>query len=76
VIALPHHQMAYHSVSLHRLFSYAGLEVVDMLERPTDDDVFGQIIIPTSFPSKVAMLLSRVFGHGYLLVGIARNPLR
>lgn len=70
----PHHQIGYHPVSLARLFEDAGLQVLKILERPTDDPTFGQTILPTALLPKIAISLSRLLGHGYLLVGLAGVP--
>lgn len=72
----PHHQIGYHPASLARLFEDAGLQVLKIFERPTDDRTFGQTILPTAFFPKVAISLSRLLGHGYLLVGLAGVPCR
>jgi 2-polyprenyl-3-methyl-5-hydroxy-6-metoxy-1,4-benzoquinol methylase len=74
-LSLPYHQMGYHAASLRRLFADVGLTRVRIMERSTDDEVFGQTILPSSFMSILAMQASRLLGHGYLLVGIARKPL-
>ena len=76
VISLPHHQIGYYPDSLRKLFSDTGLETLKILERPTDDEVFGQVILPKRFVSRVAMKLSGCLGHGYLLVGLASKPAR
>jgi len=70
----PHHQIGYYPVTLRKLLENADLEIVRITERPTNDSVFGQAILPTGFMSRTAMSLSRWLGHGYLLVGLARVP--
>jgi 2-polyprenyl-3-methyl-5-hydroxy-6-metoxy-1,4-benzoquinol methylase len=73
-IELPHHQLGYHPRSLSALLSSGGLSVVELLQLPTDDPTFGQVILPTNFASLAAISASRLLGHGYLLVGLARRP--
>jgi SAM-dependent methyltransferase len=70
----PHHQIGYYPATLQKLLDHAGLEVLRIMEKPTNDKVFGQAIQPTAFLSKMAMSLSRWLGHGYLLIGLARVP--
>jgi 2-polyprenyl-3-methyl-5-hydroxy-6-metoxy-1,4-benzoquinol methylase len=70
---LPEHQICYQPSSLKKLLVDADLEIISIQEKPTDDQTFGQTILPSSFPSKVAIGLSRYLGHGYLLVGLARK---
>ena len=72
----PHHQIGYHPASLARLFEDSGLRILKLFERPTDDPTFGQTILPTAFLPKIAISLSRLLGHGYLLVGLAGVPSR
>lgn len=74
MLELPHHQIGYYPVSLHILFTNAGLEILRIMEKPTNDAVFGQTILPDAVLSKIAMYLTKYLGHGYLLVGIARKP--
>jgi SAM-dependent methyltransferase len=74
-IQLPHHQFGYHPATLRRLFEIAGLEDISVSERPTSHAVFGQTILPTSFHSRLFIQASKLLGHGYLLVGLARKPL-
>lgn len=71
VIALPHHQIGYQAKSLGRLLEDAGLTVLQLLEKPTNDGVYGQTIIPSAFRSRIAMQLSRFVGHGYVLAALA-----
>jgi SAM-dependent methyltransferase len=73
VIALTHHQIGYYPQSMQRIFTDTGLAIVSILERPVDDDVFGQTILPKKALSRLAMQLYHYAGHGYLLVGIARK---
>jgi len=73
VIALPHHQMGYYARTLNCLFAQSGLKVHSIGEHPTDHSVFGQVILPTAFRSRAALLASRFLGHGYLLVGVGRK---
>jgi ArsR family transcriptional regulator len=68
----PHHQMGYYPATLRRLLEDAGLEILRVVEKPTDDEVFGQAILPTAFLPRAAIRLSKWLGHGYLLVGLAR----
>ena len=70
----PHHQIGYYPETLRRLLGSAGLEILRISERPTNDRVFGQAILPTAFSSRAAISLSRWLGHGYILVGLARVP--
>jgi SAM-dependent methyltransferase len=70
----PHHQIGYYPGTLRRLLEKSGLEIIQIIERPTDDRIFGQAILPTAFLPRVAMSFSRWIGHGYLLVGLARVP--
>lgn len=74
-LSLPCHQMSYHAQSLRRLFEDVGFTSLRIMERPTDDGIFGQTILPSSFRSTLVMQASHLLGHGYLLVGIARKPL-
>jgi SAM-dependent methyltransferase len=68
----PHHQIGYYPETLQKLLENAGLEILAIMEKPTNDNVFGQAILPTGFVSRAAMLASRWLGHGYLLIGLAR----
>jgi 2-polyprenyl-3-methyl-5-hydroxy-6-metoxy-1,4-benzoquinol methylase len=70
---LPEHQISYQPSSLKKLLVDAELEVISIEEKPTDDQTFGQTILPSSLPSKVFIGLSHYLGHGYLLVGLARK---
>ncbi len=45
IIALPHHQIGYYPESLRGLLQRSGLDVLEIVERPTDDGVFGQTIL-------------------------------
>ena len=73
VIELPHHQVGYYPATIGRLFRHSGLDIVEVSERPTDHDVFGQTILPTTLSSRVAIFASRILGHGYLLVAVGRK---
>ena len=73
-IDIPHHQVGYHRRSLRTLLQDCGLEDLDILERSTDDATYGQVILPTAFPSVALLKLLRPLGHGYLLIGLARKP--
>jgi 2-polyprenyl-3-methyl-5-hydroxy-6-metoxy-1,4-benzoquinol methylase len=70
----PHHQIGYYPVTLRRLLESSGLEIIQIIEKPTNDRVFGQAILPTAFLSRAAVSFSKWLGHGYLLVGLARVP--
>jgi SAM-dependent methyltransferase len=74
-IHAPHHQIAYRPCSLDRLLRSCDLDPLVLDERPTDDRIFGQVILPGSTLSRLAILGSHVLGHGYLLVSIARKPM-
>ena len=74
VIDPPHHQIGYYPKSLRILVERAALEIMSIMERPTDDSTYGQAILPSARFSKVAIGLSRWLGHGYLLIGLARVP--
>jgi SAM-dependent methyltransferase len=73
-IALPHHQVCYHPRSLERLFALSGLQAAAILQKPTNHAVFGQVILPESAFSRLAIVGSKILGHGYLLIGIGRKP--
>jgi SAM-dependent methyltransferase len=73
-IQLPHHQVGYHPATLRCLFELVGFEDVSVSERPTSHTVFGQTILPTAFHSRLFIQASKLLGHGYLLVGLARKP--
>lgn len=72
-LTFPDHQLGYRSSTLNHLLVDAALEVVLMTELPTDDSTFGQMILPGSTFSQLAMRGSKVLGHGYLLVGVGRK---
>jgi len=73
VISLPNHQFGYHARTLSTLFEECGFETLQILERPTNDKIFGQIILPSQLISKFALKLTHLLGHGYLLIGLARK---
>jgi SAM-dependent methyltransferase len=70
---LPAHQVGYYPETMSQLLGGAGFEIVEISERPTNHGVFGQTILPESWKSHAAIFVSRVLGHGYLLVGIGRK---
>lgn len=72
-IALPQHQIGYFPVSIKRLFDNAGLKLIGVFEKPTNDKVYGQIILPRSKTSRLFIYLTYLLGHGYLLIGLAQK---
>lgn len=74
VITLPPHQMGYRRKTLTKMFERARLSMIGVFERPTNDPVFGQTVLPQGARATAAMTLSWLLGHGYLLVGLAARP--
>jgi 2-polyprenyl-3-methyl-5-hydroxy-6-metoxy-1,4-benzoquinol methylase len=75
-ITLPAHQVGYFPESMSRLLSDASFEIIEVSERPTDDHLFGQTILPVALRSRAAIFASRILGHGYLLVAIGKKTAR
>jgi 2-polyprenyl-3-methyl-5-hydroxy-6-metoxy-1,4-benzoquinol methylase len=73
VIKLPHHQLGYYPITIKSLLERAGLQVIQVSENASNDRVLGQFILPTSVRTRLARLATHFFGHGYLLVALARK---
>src|SRR5207248_2639575 len=72
-IRFPHHQIGYYRNTLTTLFEQQHLDIIELAEMPVAHAIFGQVIVPTKLSSRLIMWGSKVVGHGYLLVGVARK---
>jgi 2-polyprenyl-3-methyl-5-hydroxy-6-metoxy-1,4-benzoquinol methylase len=73
VIKLPHHQIGYYPATLKYLLQLSGLQVIQVSECPTTHPVLGHFILPNSARARMAILGTRLLGHGYLLVALAQK---
>jgi hypothetical protein len=58
------------------LLQRSGLQTIQISEQPTNHKVLGLTILPTSLRARLAVFGTRMLGHGYMLVALARkaNP--
>jgi SAM-dependent methyltransferase len=74
-ISLPEHEFGYQPRTLSLALSLAGMQRIEVLEKPVNDRAFGQTILPKSIKSKLIYTATRFVGHGYLLVGFGYSPI-